>query len=206
MQVGWLPLRRLKEETSDLHALAERYVRILDVDASREDYVRYLRAMLGYHAPIEEMFAVAPALVETGFATDIRRRAHLLEGDLAALDVTGPFQRCEALPDASSLPALLGCAYVLEGSTLGGRYILTKLPPALAELRGVATNFLTGYGPDTGARWREFAAIVERELRSDSDIDAAVAGARATFARLVDWLALHEAPDARRGMRYREAS
>jgi heme oxygenase len=85
---------------------------------------------------------------------------------------------------------------VLEGSTLGGRYILAKLPPALAPLRGRATAFLEGYGAETGARWRAFGEIALRAIGSAADVDAAedeaVAGACETFARLIDWLALHE--------------
>lgn len=204
---GSLALKRLKDETSDLHLRAEQYVRILDGDATIVDYARYLRAMWGYHTPLEEMFVVTPALTALGFDPELRRRAHLLAQDLIAIDDPGPWARCTVLPSAPSIPHMLGIAYVLEGSTLGGRYILAKLPPALAPLRGRATAFLTGYGTDTGSRWRSFSAIVERLLDSPGACDAAVAAARETFARMVDWLACHERRDDRRGLSHlREAS
>lgn len=207
MMSGSLALKRLRDETSDLHLRAEQYVRILDGDATISDYARYLKAMWGYHAPLEEMFAVTPALTALGFEPELRRRAHLLAQDLVALDDPGPWPRCTLLPAAPSLPHLLGIAYVLEGSTLGGRYILAKLPPNLAPLRGRATAFLTGYGIDTGARWRAYSAIVERLLDSPVAYDAAVVAARDTFARLIDWLANHESRDERRGLPHlREAS
>lgn len=206
MAVG-ASLRRLKDETADLHLRAEQHVRILDADATRADYGRYLRAMWGFHAPVEEMFGVAESLARVGFEASMRRRAPLLAQDLAALGDAGPWPRCENRPAGATLPHLLGIAYVLEGSTLGGRFILAKLPPALAPLRDHATAFLTGYGAETGVRWRAFAAIAERELARDAACDAAVCGARDTFRTLIDWLAQHERFDAQRGMRHlKEAS
>lgn len=207
IMLGPQSLRRLKDETSDLHLRAEQYVRILDPDATVVDYARYLRAMWGYHTPLEETFVVTPALTAIGFVPELRRRAHLLAQDLIALDDPGPWSRCTVLPSAPSLPHLLGVAYVLEGSTLGGRYILAKLPPSLAPLRGRATAFLTGYGADTGPRWRAFVAIAERFLDTPGACDAAVVAARDTFSRLIDWLAQHEAHDESRGLPHlREAS
>jgi heme oxygenase len=191
-------LRAFKDATSELHGQAEQFVRILDADASVADYVRYLRAMLGYHAPLEEIFAASPALASAGFDATVRRRAHLLEVDLRALGEDGPWERCAALPDGSSLPRLLGIAYVLEGSTLGGRFILSKLPPGIAGCRATAATFLAGYGPETGARWREFGAIVERVLTEPSDVADAIEAARETFARLCTWLARYEKRDAQR--------
>jgi heme oxygenase len=191
------PLRRLKEATAELHLEAERFVRILDADATVDDYVRYLRAMHGYHAAIEPRFTVLDAL---GFASATRQRAQLAALDLRVLEGS-PGERCHPLPAGSTTASVLGMAYVIEGSTLGGRFILTKLPAALAPLRGRATAFLTGYGRATGDRWRSFAAIVERELASPALLDEAVAGACATFTTLTRWLA-HEGPH----QRWREAS
>jgi heme oxygenase (biliverdin-IX-beta and delta-forming) len=83
---------------------------------------------------------------------------------------------------------------VIEGSTLGGKFILARLPPQLAALRGTATAFLEGYGSDTGARWRSFGALVEREIATAAAEAEAIAGARDAFARLIDWLARFEQP------------
>lgn len=178
-------LRALKDGTRDLHALAERYVHILGQDATVSDYVRYLRAMYGYHAPLD------PQLAQL-YPDQDRGKAHLLAIDLAALGEPGPHPVCDELPALASMPERLGAAYVTEGSTLGGRYILAKLPPALAPLRGQATAFLSGYGTATGTRWREFGEIVERELACSATVEAAVEGARDTFRKLVVWLSRHE--------------
>lgn len=188
------PLRRFKDETRDLHELAETHVRILDAAATVDDYRCYLRAMYGFHAPIEEMLAGDGSLEEHGFAANLRRKAPLLLGDLRALGDHVPPAWCASLPDTSSLARRLGVAYVLEGSTLGGRYILAHMPASLAA---VPTTFLQGYGPATGASWKAYAAIAERLLASRQAIDEAIAGARDTFECLIDWLARHAHARAR---------
>jgi heme oxygenase len=197
MVPGGQPLRALKERTQDLHQEAETYVRILDADAGLPDYARYLAAMHGFHAPLEAALAADPALAEAGFDAPARRKRQLLERDLASLGAALPAP-CAALPQVGSLARRLGVAYVLEGSTLGGKFILARLPAGLAPLRGIATSFLDGYGAATGARWREFGAIIERFVTSETVEAEAVAGARDTFGRLIDWLARSERPDARR--------
>ena len=179
-------LRRLKDETADLHLAAEGHVHILDPAATARDYRDYLGAMLGFHRPMEARLAVLDPL---GFASPSRRKAHLLESDLRALGDEAGWPDCARLPALPGIAEAIGAAYVLEGSTLGGRFILSRLPPRLARLSGVATAFLDGYGAATGARWRDFAGVVERGLVDDAAVDAAVAGARATFTALSAWRA-----------------
>jgi heme oxygenase len=208
---GRSTLRRLRADTAALHARAEQHVRILDDDASSADYQRYLAAMHGYHAPLEQRFAAHAGLARAGFGASLRQKRTLIERDLAALgDRRTAWPACPRLPEVEPLPRAVGAAYVLEGSTLGGRYILAKLATALAPLRGRATAFLEGYGAETGDRWRAFGEVVARAIASPADEDEAVAGARATFARLIDWLALHETPviarAAARPLAVREAS
>jgi heme oxygenase len=200
---GRQPLRALKLQTQDLHAEAERYVRILDDDAGVADYARYLIAMRGFHAPVEDMFAADRALAAAGFAADERRKTGLLIRDLRALAAVvdlpdqgsvcgGATVCCDDMPEIDSFAARLGMAYVIEGSTLGGKFILARLPAQLAVWRGVATAFLDGYGAATGARWRGFGAIVERAVTTDDAEAQLVAGARQTFASLIRWLARFE--------------
>lgn len=191
-------LLRLKAETADLHALAEHYVPILDPGATPADYARHVRAMLGFQTPVEEMLT---ELAAVGLGPVRRGRAALLRRDLAALGDAGPWPICARLPAGGSTARLIGVAYVVEGAALGARWVLAHLAPALAPLRGRATAHLEGAGTETGARWREFGAVAERELATDPACDAAVAGARDAFACLIDWLAEWERPDARRARR-----
>ena len=170
MTGGRALLRELKAATADLHAEAECYVRILDATALPEDYARYLRAMHGFHAPLERAFAEHAGLTAVHFDAAARRKSHLARRDLAALGDTARTPECPGVPELAArmdLPTALGVAYVLEGSTLGGRFVLARLPPVLAALRGRATAFLDGYGDQTGLRWLAFGALVEGHGAAD---------------------------------------
>ena len=126
-------LRELKTGTADLHEEAERYVRILDGDADVDDYVRYLRAMYGYHAPIETALLAYAPLAAVHFDAPARCvKAAWMREDLHALGDRDEPSLCAHVPQPSTLARALGIAYVLEGSTLGGRFILAKRPPAVA--------------------------------------------------------------------------
>ena len=163
---------------------------ILDGDATVDDYARYLQSMLGFHAPLEAIFAGDAALEAAGFAAASRRKSHLLIQDLHSVaPCAAAPPHCSALPATTMLTHRIGVAYVIEGSTLGGKFILARLPPALASLRGTATAFLEGYGAETGARWRSFGALVDRVIDTAAAEAEVIAGARDTFARLITWLA-----------------
>jgi heme oxygenase len=85
----------------------------------------------------------------------------------------------------TSLPAALGAFYVLEGSTLGGRFLL---PEVQARLGDVPTSFLAGYGDRTGRMWKQTRTALVRGVTEaphpPSAERALVAGADATFTRL----------------------
>lgn len=75
-----------------------------------------------------------------------------------------------AFPAPGSRAEALGMLYVLEGSTLGGRFIAGAL-----AARGVTDPdlaFLDPYGSETGARWRAFLAVLAREVGVDERLIA----------------------------------
>lgn len=181
-------LHRLKDETADLHAAAERHVRILDRDATEATYARYLAKMFGFHAPLEMAFAQHAGLEAAGFAAMQRRKRAWIVADLEALGVDAAPPVCPAVPELGDVTRASGVAYVIEGSMLGGKFILAKMGPSLSSVLGRASRFLEGYRADTGSRWKQFGSLVERVLFDDAAVDRAIAGARDTFARLIVWL------------------
>ncbi len=186
-------LQHLKARTADLHLAAERHVRILDPDATDTTYATYLTKMFGFHAPLELAFARHGGLEAAGFAASQRQKRGWIAHDLATLGVEAAPPLCPALPDLGDVLRAVGVAYVIEGSTLGGRFILSRMRARFSHLIGRATRFLEGYREDTGARWRQFAAIAERVLYDDHALAAATAGARETFELLTAWLDEQEA-------------
>jgi hypothetical protein len=85
-----------------------------------------------------------------------------------------------AFPRPAGRAEAFGMLYVLEGSTLGGRIILRTLSD-----RGVsdpALSFLDPYGAATGQRWRDFIAVLTRELGNEvGRVAAACDGAVRAF-------------------------
>ncbi|MFO1152550.1 MAG: biliverdin-producing heme oxygenase [Rhodospirillales bacterium] len=113
-----------------------------------------------------------------------RLKVPALRNDLRALGVRTEVQAAEpslelraSLPTLRSVQQALGVAYVLEGSTLGGRIIRKRVAAAGGSLLGM--SFFDGYGPATGEQWRRFCVVLERDCASH--VADAVTGAVAGF-------------------------
>lgn len=181
-------MQDLKAATESRHLEAEKLVGALEWDRSEAGYVAYLLKMWGFHAAIE------PVLEHTcrqyGLDIEARRfqKAAALEQDLSALSVSvDGAVRCTELPDVGAVPRALGAMYVLEGSTLGGQYVLRQLRKSLPLAAERAGAFLSVYGADTGPMWRAFRSTVEAHATTELS-PAIVQSACDTFDSLAGWL------------------
>lgn len=179
----------LRRATDEAHQKIERSVRFLDADATTADYRDHLTRLWGFVAPMEERLTAACASAPL-LELEARRKAHLLMEDLAALGLSdlarAALPRCPELPAVDGLQAALGCLYVLEGSTLGGRYIEHRLTELRPDTIATAHAYLRCYGRATGERWRAFLAALGGYARAPEVI---VAAAQDTFVTLHRWLA-----------------
>lgn len=177
----------LRTATADLHARADAELRSGGWLSEASSYACFAHRLLIFHRVVERAAApLAGAVADLDYAA--RRRSPLLEADLRRLTEL----RMRTPPAPLSLgaqlrlddaAALLGCLYVVEGSTLGGqvliRWVARDLGPALVA----AATHLAPYGNRTHERWTEFGAVVERRLAGDPEsLERAVDAARATFA------------------------
>lgn len=136
----------------------------------RGDYARFLLAQAAAFLPAEGALsdAGAAALIPDW---DAMRRAPALRADLEALGLSVP---APVGAIAYSGPAeVLGGAYVLEGSRLGG----AMLRRAVGE--DLPRQFLDSVQPP--GRWRAFVARLDRELYDSASIVAATGSATRTF-------------------------
>jgi heme oxygenase len=166
-------LARLRAATGPTHARLERRLDAVERLANplhRRDLIDRF-AML--HAPVAS--ALEPHL------------AHLSGLDFHARDRKTLFGSVSerkwpiAFPSPCNTAEALGMMYVLEGSTLGGRFILQALTERGVDVSELA--FLDPYGARTGERWRSFLGILERETADDERrVADACAGASAAFA------------------------
>ena len=164
----------------------------LERDLSPANYGLYLRCMHAFLRETEGVLADDPRL--ESFGLDARRKLAWLERDLDALGL-------EALepPERPDVPAdmhrRIGWAYVLEGSTLGGRVLYRRIAPHLhlSAERGAA--FLNGHGEHTGEIWKRFVAALDAlRLTSEQSLEC-VAGAREAFAAVGDFFLACGWPD-----------
>jgi heme oxygenase len=77
----------------------------------------------------------------------------------------------------------------LEGSKLGGRYILKDISNRLgSDIEGMDA-FFAGYGADTAIRWASFKGSIDRFLAlRPAEFSEVISGARMTYAAIDAWM------------------
>ncbi len=186
-------LERLKAETSAQHKQLEAKLDLLSPELSRESYSRILEKFLGFYEPLEAQLLYRKEWQELGLDPSPRRKTMALKRDLAALGLDESAVRLIPRSAHSSLPRLdamercVGCLYVVEGATLGGQFISKHLSALLGVGPQNGGAFFTGYGSQTGERWREFRSFCEAYASGGQDQDQIVEGARDTFQKLAAW-------------------
>jgi heme oxygenase len=177
-------LAGLRRETAPLHARLDEQIGAAGWLASQDGYTRLLARFLGYYAPLEPVLRDAVARFDLPLDMEARRKGHLLVRDLLMLGLSPNDVR--ALPLAPTLPpvesreAALGCLYVLEGATLGGRVIARHAQRTLGLDVETGAAFFSGYGSDVGAYWQRFCSLLADALRSP-DAERTIAASAATI-------------------------
>ena len=180
---------RLKRETSPLHAELDAMVAPMLSEPAR--YRVLLGGLRDAYGIIErELARHAVQLARVAYDPGQRTKLSWLDADLAAVcGSEAPTMRTSyTLPDSS---AAFGAVYVVEGATLGGQVIARRVIPALALSPERGCRFFSGYGAETGERWRETREAIAAHLASTDGPDAAndtVAGAKMTFTLIADAL------------------
>lgn len=160
---------RLRDETAAAHERVDSLYSRFDL-TTPAGYALFLTTQAGAFLPVEAALTTAGAADVAPDWAD-RRRSEALQADIAALDAPAPAWLDP--PAFSSAAAILGGAYVLEGSRLGGQLLRRSVPD------GLPVAFMTTSDP---ALWRTFVALLEQRLTDPSDIDQAISSALATFA------------------------
>lgn len=153
-------LKELRTVTAPAHRRLEEVPlskAIVSPQITREQYALYLAKMQAFTAPFEQQLFEPLNSIFGDIHT--RRKASLLQHDLSFLAANGvyvpqvaPFQFRSGL----ALPFLAGAMYVLEGSTLGGKFIYKNIHAALQFDAQHGASYFNGYGADTGPKWKSF--------------------------------------------------
>jgi heme oxygenase len=177
----------LRERTAVAHARLDALLAIDEATLDLAYYRKLLAALYGFVAPWETALHAALEDIDEPAFADRRHRARL-ERDLQVLGIDpATLPRAARLPELATPAAALGSAYVLEGSTLGGKLIsgIVSRRLGFSALHGCA--YFAGYGDRTGAMWLSFRTHLETRV-PPSQHDDAVRGAVASFEHLTDWM------------------
>ena len=171
-------VRRLRAATHEAHSELERRLDIfshLDAPQTRAALVARFAAM---HSAADDALSdwLTPI---SGLDYRSRSRTEHFSRDQSELPVTSP-PLPPRLPDLANRHEALGLFYVLEGSTLGGHVIRKQLDNAGIGAAGL--SFLDPYGAQSGARWRDFIQVLDRESQAPDASGAIIKGAVAGFA------------------------
>lgn len=158
----------LKAATSHAHERLDARFSRFDL-ADPADYRAFLLAQAGAFLPVEA------ALEAAGVQAVIldwpqRRRSEALRADLAALGLKVP--PFVPISEIEGEAAILGAAYVLEGSRLGGQLLMNQVPSAWPAA------FLRAGNPKL---WRAFVTNLDQRLSSPTDVALASAAASSVF-------------------------
>lgn len=185
-------LAALKSETAQQHTALEDGLELFKRAATVEGYLKVVEKFYTLYRPLEERLAGAADWHALGWDFADREKTGWLLADMQALGLSSVeverLPLCEDIPVLDSLGAAVGCLYVLEGSTLGGQFISKRLQQTLAITPETGGRFFSGYGAETGAKWRRFGEWAEALAAKDPGLQpAAVATAKETFNCFSCW-------------------
>lgn len=190
-------LTRLRVETRGEHDAVERVLDLMSAALTVGAYRNRLAQFYGFYRPLEAALQVRCALPEDCLAPGTLQLATLLprlnktallRQDLHFLGVlTDALPLCRRLPTIDTEAEALGCLYVMEGATLGGRMITQHVRATFGITPTTGGSFFDGYAGDTGRMWQAMRHVLVRCANDTQTEDAIVANAIATFACLRAW-------------------
>jgi len=154
-------------------------------------YRTHIERMWGFHVALEPRL-MSGVLSDWLTDSEARRKIPLLERDLMALGAersgVALLPRCQSVPVCDDPASAFGCAYVLEGATLGGRSLMPLVETRLGLTPERGAAYLASYGDAVEERWRSFGKALDRCCAEDPQRARAADAAAATFAALELWL------------------
>ena len=183
--------KTVKESTAMLHLKLEQHnisMSILKKDILLADYAFYLSCMAAIIKAYDTV--LLPQLTNVINDVENRYKYEAIAKDLVYLAEKGATVKhlaCFELPALPTIEAKMGFAYVIEGSTLGGRYILNHVRKILQvdETNGAA--YFAGYVAETGKMWEVFLATFNAFAAASTLKEDIIHGAQAGFESIFNY-------------------
>ena len=166
-------LNRLRSQTAELHERLEQLplsLLLTSPQLTLKDYIYYLQMMYAVNIDAEKNIYSMLHKVITDI--EVRKKSHYIKEDIAFLNsdmqaIT--FSFLQPLSECS-IAFALGIMYVLEGSTLGGRFILKNVEKILQLNEQKGASYFAGYRSSTSEKWKSFInAMVDYQSKTNND-------------------------------------
>ncbi|GGH24045.1 biliverdin-producing heme oxygenase [Sphingobacterium alkalisoli] len=175
--------QNIKESTGAAHQKLEgTVVRQLKAIRSNADYAEVLKNFYAYFNAVEKSIAPYMTIEVLPDYADRRNSSHIKQ-DIEELGGSVDNLPKADVPVIKSTLEALSALYVLEGSIMGGPYIVQMLNKyGITE----GTSFFSGYGTDTGKMWGAFTAVLNIYGEDTSSHARAIEVANETFSKFGD--------------------
>jgi heme oxygenase (biliverdin-IX-beta and delta-forming) len=166
-------LNQLRQHTQASHRALEQLPVSLSITSpslTLEAYATYLKLMRNVLVDAEA--TLFPLLAEVVPDLQKRKKVQLIDSDLRFIGHPVSIASSHPLTSAHlplSQAFALGMLYVIEGSILGGRFILKNVQETLGLSPSEGASYFAGYGDSTSSLWKNFLeALTSYEARTNS--------------------------------------
>jgi heme oxygenase len=158
---------------------------LMDEQVILEDYLFYLQCMKDVVKLFDEW--ILPQIRGILPDADARRKLPAILHDIQTLQeetITLKPVVPLPMPEIPNIARAMGMAYVIEGSTLGGRIILKRVSERLQLNSPECTSFFTGYSEQTGSMWKSFMDALTAYAINQHQQEEIIAGAVECFTMI----------------------
>lgn len=184
-------LDKLRQTTAPSHKeLEENFYSksILDPSVTLQDYQTYIAKLYGVTLACEQ--DIFPAITSVLPDCAERYKASFIADDLVNTGLS--LIQVANLPvykfTFSSIAQAMGIMYVLEGSTLGGKFLYKHINKTLGLDSVNGASYFWGYGPQTGSKWNTFISVMANYAIDKNCESEIISSAVHTFSTIDNWL------------------
>jgi heme oxygenase len=183
---------KLKKDTLTNHQQLEKMlVGRMKAIRSTEDYVNLLQLFYSYFGGLENEI---DQFINESILPDYkqRRKSAALANDIKSMGGL-PVNKADgtALPTITNTLQAYAAMYVIEGSTLGGKFISKMMAQQLNITDGKGLSFFNSYGDATETMWDTFKNKLNQQATTPDEQTEVINTANHTFTKFKEWAEMH---------------
>jgi len=183
--------QKLREQTSVCHSAIEAnpLLKRLTQNLSLMEYINILIKFYSFYLRLEKSldWTKIATLTEMKFTAD-KQKFPILEKDLSYFGVSlEEIPLSPYYPRLQTLPAILGCFYVLEGSCHGRKMMWPRLSAKLSIKENEGGAFFCDSVNQPQENWKCFCELLTSKVKTEADETECILTAVQTFKDLDQW-------------------